>query len=252
MRAYRCVLRTCLAALASALTVACAPMPVGTPLDSGRSAAAPEIAAGDTWTYRIRDGYTGLERGTERYRVEQVTGGNVTVLREATGAATTEVYDRNWNWLRRPATNLKAFDYSPAYRAFDFPLEPGKRWQARLTATDPLDGRRFPVRIEGKVVGWERVKVPAGEFDALKIVRGVFFDYFEFNLRGQSHIEEFEWYAPAVKQSVRREARSRYRNLQGAHDTGFVRVRGGDRDDSGPRFINDDWLVYELVSTTAR
>ena len=29
-----------------------------------------------------------------------------------------QVYDREWNWLRRPATDLQTFEYSPAYQAF--------------------------------------------------------------------------------------------------------------------------------------
>ena len=232
------------------LCVACAPMPAGTPLDSTQSATVPAIAVGESWTYRIHDGFTGLDRGTERYRVDQVAGGNITVARERMGVEEVQVYDNNWNWLRRRATNLQSFNYSPAYQAFDFPLTPGKQWEARLTATDPADGRRFPVRVVGKVIGWERVKVPAGEFDALKVVRGVYVDYWEQSVRGSSSIFETEWYAPAVKQSVRREASSKYWSWLGANDSGFVRVRG--KDGGGPQWLLDDWLVYELVSYTPR
>src|SRR5262245_14564147 len=49
---------------------ACAPLPVGSPIDSTQSTTAPAIGVGETWTYRIHDGYTGLDRGTEQYRVE--------------------------------------------------------------------------------------------------------------------------------------------------------------------------------------
>ena len=232
------------------LCAACAPMPVGTPLESTQPATAPAVAVGETWTYRVHDGFTGLDRGTERYRVDQVAGGNITVARERMGLEEVQVYDSHWNWLRRPATNLQSFNYSPAYQAFDFPLMPGKQWEARLTATDPADGRRFPVRVVGKVIGWERVRVPAGEFDALKIVRGVYVDYWVQSVRGSSNIIETEWYAPAVKQSVRREASSKHWSWLGETDHGFVRVRG--RDGGGPQWLLDDWLVYELVSYTPR
>ena len=236
--------------LASLLCAACAPMPAGTPLDSTQSVTAPSVAVGETWTYRVHDGYTGLDRGTERYRVDQVTAGNITVARERMGVEETQIYDGSWNWLQRPATNLQSFRYSPAYQAFDFPLTPGKQWEARLTPTDPVDGRRFPVRVVGKLVGWERVKVPAGEFDALKVVRGVYLDYWVQSVRGSSNIMETEWYAPAVKQSVRREASSRHWDWLGENDSGsgFVRVRG--KDGGGPQWLPDDWLVYELVSYT--
>ena len=243
-------------AFLTALCAACAPIPVGTP-SSTQPVDVPAVAVGDSWTYRVHDAYTGIERRTERYRVERVGGGNITVARDANGVADVQVYDGQWNWLKRPATNLRSFDYSPAYQAFAFPLAPGKTWQEHLTATDPTDGRRFPVRVEGKAMGWERVKVPAGEFDALKIRRYVYLDYFELGVRGGSQIVEYEWYVPAVKQSVRREARSRYWSFLGELETDFVRVRGvrvrgGGKDDSGPRFMEDDWLVYELVSYSAR
>ena len=236
--------------LCAVLCAACAPMPVGTPLDSTQAAAVPAVTVGESWTYRVRDGFTGLDRGTERYLVQQMSAGNITVARERSGIEEVQVYDNGWNWLKRPATNMQPFDYSPAYPAFDFPLAPGKRWNARVTATDPRDGRRFPVHLDGQVIGWERIKVPAGEFDALKIVRTVYVDYWEISVRGSSRIIEQEWYAPAVKQSVRRETTSRYWSWLGGLDDGFVRVRG--RDGGGPQWLQDDWLVYELVSHTAK
>ena len=236
--------------LVAMLCAACAPMPAGTPLDSTQAAAAPVITAGESWTYAVRDGYTGLDRGTERYRVDQVAAGNITVARERSGIEDVQVYDSSWNWLRRPATNMQLFNYSPAYQAFDFPLAPGKHWHTRLTATDPTNGRRFPVHLDGKAIGWERVRVPAGEFDAIKIVRGVYVDYWDQSTRGSSQIVEMEWYAPAVKQAVRRETNSRYWSLLGARDEGFVRVSKSDG--GGPTWRRDDWLIYELVDYTPR
>ncbi|MGQ0522635.1 MAG: hypothetical protein ACT4P8_03115 [Betaproteobacteria bacterium] len=32
---------------------------------------------------------------------------------------------------------------------------------------------------------------------------------------------------------------------------GLARARGG-RDDGGPRYVDDDWLIYELVSHSLR
>jgi hypothetical protein len=252
MKSYGLQLRTLLIVGMTVLITACASVPVGPPLTSNETAPPPAVAVGDQWTYRVRDGYTGIDRGTERYRVEQVSAGNIMVARIGFGGEDTEAYDSQWNWLKRPATNLQSFTYRPPYPAFAFPLAPGKTWQVRLTATDPADGRHFPVRVDGKVLGWERVKVPAGEFDAIKIQRYVYLDYWEQGVRGASHIVEDEWYAPAVKQSVRREAKSRYWSLLGALETGFIRVGDGSKGDGGPRFLEDNWLVYELVSYSAR
>jgi len=225
----------------SAAVAACASIPAGTPFQSNASAAMPALAIGDSWTYRVRDGYTGLARPDRRLRVTGADSNRVRVAASRSdGPDETQIFDREWNWLSRPATNLPFFEYSPAYRALSFPLAVGKTWRARATATDPTDGRRFPVWIQGTVQGWEKVKVPAGEFEALKIRRMVFIDYWEYTLRGRSEIVEYEWYAPAVKQAVRREDRSQHLSYLYSDD------------DGGPTWVTDDWLIAELVSYSVR
>ena len=254
MNTYSPRLALVFAAAVAILVAACAPIPVGTPLKSDAAAPTPTLAVGDNWTYRVRDAYTGIDRGTERYTVDQAGGGQVVLtVSPASGGEQTQVYDSQLNWLKRPATNLQEFSYDPAYPAFNFPLAPGKTWKTRLSATDPADGKHYPVRVDGSVVGWERIKVPAGEFDTIKIQRVVYFGYWVSALRGPSEIIEYEWYAPTVKQAVRREVQSQYRNILGAIRTGLVRVSGGDDGkDDGPRYIQEDWIVSELVSYAVR
>jgi len=257
-----------LLAFALLLSGCAAPLSQVPPTGMPASVPAPEIRVGDSWTYRVRDGFTGMPRENQRNEVVKVGGDRVEVAGTIERGDGVQVYDRAWRWLKRPATNLQTFEYNPAYQAFAFPLAPGKRWRERLMATDPADGRRFPVWIDGVVLGWERVNVPAGEFDALKVERRVYFEYWEHSVRGRSEIHEIEWYAPAAKQSIRREASSRYLShlAGGARDSGFVQVkggkgaghrgsiraRGGKDDDGGPRYVLDDWLIYELVSYSVR
>jgi hypothetical protein len=234
-----------------------APLSQVPPAGAPATVSAPTIAVGDTWTYRVHDGYTRLPRPDENLQVKAVSGERIEVVGDVPRSAGSLIFDREWNWLRRPATNMQNFEYKPAYPAFAFPLATGKRWQERVTARDPVDGRTFPVTIQGAVLGWERVKVPAGEFDALKVERVVFFEYWELTVRGRSIIRESDWYAPAVKQSVKREARSEYYSFLAGDPTesGFLRVRGGGggRDSGGgPRYVLDDWLIYELVSLSIR
>jgi hypothetical protein len=201
----------------------------------------------------VRDGFTDLPRPGESYRVTEVAGDRVAVtVSHENGRDEIQVYDRQWNWLTHPATNLQSFVYNPPYPAFAFPLAAGRTWSARLMAADPATGRRFPMTVDGTVLGWERLKVPAGEFDVLKVRRVVFFDYYEANVRGRSEIVETEWYAPAVGQSVRRESSARFLSyMYGENDSGLIRVRGG-RDGGGPRFVPDDWLIFELTDYSPR
>lgn len=243
------------AAAVAAVVAGCAEVPVGTPLQSSASAAAPGVAVGDTWTYRVRDAFTGLPRANERFRVTEAGNGRITVAVSHEGAADeVRVFDDGWKWLTHPATYLQAFDYTPAYPAFDFPLSPGKTWRTRLVATDPQTRSRFPVIVSGTVLGWERIKVPAGEFDTLRIKRIVYFDYWETGWRGRSEIQELEWYAPAVKQAVRRDYSARYLSFVygNANVPGLLRTQGGRDGDGGMGYVYDDWLVSELESYSVR
>jgi hypothetical protein len=234
-------IRILLLAALSAAVAACAPVPVGTPLQSSASAAAPTLSAGDSWTYSVRDGYTGLDRGTQRHQVVEATGDRIGVtVTLQNGVEESWAYDRGGNWLKHPAHGLQSFNYAPAYRAFDFPIAPGKTWRARLTASDPENGRRFPVWIDG-------------EFDALRVKRTVFFDYYDYTVRGRSEIVEYEWYVPAVKQAVRREAYAMYLSyIYGGRDSyGFIRA-GRFNDGGGAAFVHDEYLISELTAYSVR
>jgi hypothetical protein len=213
---------------------------------------APDFQVGNQWRYAVHDGYTKLPRGTVEYRVSSVQGDTVTVNVVNNSQASVELYSRDGNWLRHPAPNLHMLTYSPPYPAYVYPLAPGKSWNIRVTATDPATGQRVPVTVQARVLGWERIRVPAGEFDTLKLKRDVFVDYWVPNVRGPNVANETEWYSPVLKQAARREVSGRYLSfLATAPESGFIQVRGRS-DGGGPRYIDDSWTVEELVSHTAR
>ena len=149
--------------------------------------------------------------------------------------AGTQMFTRDWNWLEKPMTNLQNFRYSPPYAALPFPLEAGKTWQAYVQATDPATGKTNRVRIDGDVLGWERVKVPAGEFDALKVRRLVYAGNHDYD-RGEEHIVEFDWYAPRLGQAVKQVRSSKYLDKR----------QGCDRRHCD-NWVRNDWSVTELV-----
>lgn len=67
----------------------------------------------------------------------------------------------------------------------------GKRWTARYKLTT-LDGERRDGEYEYKVLGLEKVTVPAGTFDALKVEgRG-------FNTQRRARLEFTYWIAPGL------------------------------------------------------
>lgn len=198
--------------------------------------AAPEVRIGERRVYAAHDGYTKLSQGSVETRVVAVQDNIVTLNVETSAGTMAERYTHDWNWIDRPGTNLQRFQYNPPYRALPFPLYAGQTWRAYTNGTDPVTGRVHRVRIDGKVLGWERIVVPAGTFDALKIRRFVYVPSFE-SFRSQEYIAELDWYAPAVGHIVRSEADSHY------FDTG----RGCDNGGGCPP-IRQAWTVLELTA----
>lgn len=208
---------------------------------AGAAAAAP--AAGDTYVYRVINAYSNETRGQVTYRVDKVDADRVTVAvtpdNPALGSAHTEIYTKEDNWLRHPVINHDMpveYEFSPAYPAYVLPLDSGKSWSVRVNATNPASGQRSSVRVDGEVLGTERVTTPAGAFDTIKVRRKVYAGDWE-PFRFETNITETDWYAPAVGRPVRSESNSGYMDLQrcGRPTSACTPIRG-------------DWHVFELVS----
>jgi hypothetical protein len=222
----------------------CAAAPLEAPRDAPPRVPPPQVKAGDFWEYSVRDGYTGFDRGLVRYEVTRVEPGRVVVDVVHDGVTIdTHVYAPGWQGIEHPLPNLQRFRYEPAFPALVYPLEPGQRWRAVVTSTDPQTGRTYRTHVHGRVLGWERVKVPAGEFDALRVQRQVFAGNAEY-FRTQEEIIETEWYAPAIGRSVMSQASSQH----------FDTSKGGNGNGGGeyPLRIRGDWLIAELVRHSAR
>ena len=69
------------ALLALVLTgcAATAPLSQQAPAGAPASVPAPSISAGDSWTYRVRDGFTSLPRADQLHEVRQVTADRIEV-----------------------------------------------------------------------------------------------------------------------------------------------------------------------------
>lgn len=88
--------------------------------------------------------------------------------------------------------------YSPAMPVVKYPLKPGTGWREPYqTKTEFIFTINDSWEYEGKVIGWESVKVPAGSFDALRI------DWWMRKSDGNGNQNGSYWYAPEVKGWVR-------------------------------------------------
>src|SRR5262245_50102441 len=202
------------------------------------SAAQGAPAVGDAYVYQLVNTYSKEITGNVRYEVRQAAADRIVFEvipdKAAAGAQRTEIHTRDGNWLRGQLDSHGVpvdYEFAAAYPAYAFPLEPGKRWSTRVNAT--AAGSARSVRVDGRVLGPERVRVPAGEYDTIKVQRFVYPGDGDFR-DTETQIVELDWYAPALGRSVRTERRSKWFYLSCHADSSCD--------------YNGEWSVLELLS----
>lgn len=157
------------------------------PPASGPTAERPNLRPGDTWVYK-------RARGDEySTRVVQVdSSGSVN---ESTTHPGAKFYRDIHGMVTRIEGALS--EGSPknliGWKFLDFPLAPGKKFKYHV------EGATAPFAMEIKITKWEKVSVPAGTFDALRIDAC----YFNETSRWYGCGQEW-WYAPEVKTFIKR------------------------------------------------
>lgn len=207
--------------------------PVTTPAAAPAGAVtAPQLAAGQTFTYNEINGFNRLQRATIVREV--VTAGPETRIRTRTleGKPIDEARLAGGT-LREGMLSERAYGpLEPALELRPFPLVAGAKWRQVVQRADPMWKERRPVRVDGVVRGWEMIRVPAGEFRVVKIERYMYLgDWDPFRM--QSERFEEEWYSPELGMPVRITAREWWEERPG----------------KVPRdLMSGDWYVQELVS----
>ena len=201
-------------------------------------------AVGDTYTYVLRNGYNGEVRGNIRLEVTGTAPGAVTYSfnpdKAAAGWHHTVVMTPEGNWLRHMVESHGQkieYRFTTPYPAYVFPLTPDKAWSVRVKARVADDPRLRNVRVDAKVIGTERVRVPAGEFEAIKVKRHAYSGDEAFML-SETHVTETDWYVPALGRSVRTERSSVYLDMNTCGPLARCETRG-------------DWDIYELAEVRA-
>ena len=95
----------------------------------------------------------------------------------------------------------------PQRRILDFPFNLGKEWSDTGTVTPPsgpMQGITMDVSETFKVLGWENVKVQAGNFKTIKLQHTI------KNKTMYASGESLYWYAPEVKYFVKCEYDTNY------------------------------------------
>jgi hypothetical protein len=201
-------------------------------------------ATGDIYIYRISNGYNGELRGKISYRVEKVEADRVDIAvttdTPSAGVARTEVYTKNGNWLRHPLVNhdqLRDYEFATALPVYAPPGNTEGSWSLRVNAVEPATGTPASVRVDGEVLGNERITVPAGTFDTIKIRRRVYAGDWD-GFKGETNVLELDWYAPALGRSVKRDSKSSWQDTSRCSRGVCPWFRG-------------DWNILELAEIDA-
>jgi Caspase domain len=161
----------------------------------GQPAPRPDISAGMRWRFQVSDMMSRTQRDT-MIEVQSVTDSRIYTA--GSQGTALQVWDRHWNLLRDGDV-----EHSSPYPALEFPLTPGKKWR-NDTRYEVMSGT-WRQQTEAHVVGWEKLKVPAGVFDVVKIeLRGHWqHQHARFNTTGT--IAETLYYAPQAGTFIKRE-----------------------------------------------
>jgi hypothetical protein len=213
-------------------------------------ASAASAAVGDTFVFRVVNGYNNETQGRIQYRTDNIDADRITVSVStdvrALGLPRTAIYTKDGNWLRNTLINHDEpveYEFSPPYPAYVFPLETGKSWSQRVTATNPVTGKRNSVRVDGDVLGSERISTSAGAFDTIKVRRRVYAGDWE-GFKRETNIVETDWYAPALGRVVKSESNSGYVDPTRCQaDTMTYNDEDRERIPRGTHLIKTGWIA---------
>lgn len=179
-----------------------ASLPDSEVLGADQPVAKPHVKVNDSWSYRSIDLKSGATLARFDVRVTFAEGDVIVIEQLAAGARQDQDghYTSEWNARALPS----GYVYKDTWKIFKFPLQPGQKFEStyeHLAIRGKPTGHRFRVSGAVEVLGWEEVRVPAGEFRAMRI---------EFNGRskrldtGQEFwVRHQFWYVPSVKRWVK-------------------------------------------------
>jgi len=176
-------------------------------------AAAPQLAVGDRWEYRVTDN---LRRGAVSkldVEVVSVTAGTARLRFEGAdpngrGEWFDEV-DRDGNLASGTLFREPPRPFAPPAQLLAFPLQKGKTWRQTIDTLRKDTGVKDQILIYGRVGSPAAVTVPAGGFETVYVYRTIQLDDREF-WRSRTSITDAIWYTPSTKAPVRIKREAKY------------------------------------------
>jgi len=191
---------------------------------------APQLHPGAVWTYRIVDYFKHRETGSQTRTAVSSNEIRIETRLDENRRADVRIFAAPGAMSEGSLSERARGRMEPPLQLLVYPLEEGRQWKQTVTRID--NGGRHEMRLQAKVLGWEQIKVPAGEFRALKVERLLFMgdgDAF----RGETKRTEVEWYAPGIAMPVRAQVFDEFHFY---------------RDRVLSPYTPGDWLIYELTA----
>lgn len=160
-------------------------------------------SVGDTWRYQYRSAWRTIAPQTIDYTVAEVSPTAIRDRMTAVGLPGEDVrtFTSRIEEVRRVLPGFEASEFSPYLQAFT-PLAAGTSLPAPSMPPDSMFG--LPWSILVRVGGPERVTVPAGTFDAIRVdLRGGRPPAYLNTVAEPSYLYEMVWFAPGPKRVVR-------------------------------------------------
>jgi hypothetical protein len=156
-----------------------------------RFAIPPEWRPGDRWIYRSPNGSGTATRTIEVREIRDVKGVKYYVLTNPDDDLLNFwTLDLRWAGAVGARDSKVEARIDPPAPWFNWPLEPGRRWDHQAVYEDR--GGKRAASDTFMVMGLEMIEVPAGRYQAMKIVR-----------EGQSGDSDQYWYVPEVRSYAR-------------------------------------------------
>jgi len=163
--------------------------PAATGAATTAKAERPEIKVGDKWVYACTYGQKKLNSVTVVTSVDQ-SG----IKETMDGKPVTLTLDLN-------LVDSPEMSFSEHVHGFSFPLEVGKQWTAQHKWVNHESNTNGSEKVTVKVVSYEKVRVPAGEFDAFELKWDSRWTQDQPTATGTT--QATTWYAPGARNVVK-------------------------------------------------
>jgi hypothetical protein len=184
---------------------ACASTNEPVPARAALPAVAPTVRVGDRWNYEQINQYNRLPIGAVSLQVVQAADASnpLRLMRTTDKGSQEEIYTRPWEFVQDAEYDVvQRFAQGLAIVPSD--LSPGRSASLSTHYTVPGFSQRFFWSEGVRVLSWQSLKVPAGEFDTALIERRIRFEHSDYARQFNTRVDRL-WYAPAVNRWVQRE-----------------------------------------------